>query len=196
VEKLCAYCFAGCWCLDNVTFESGSNLLMIEPYAFVKCSSLLSICIPASVEKLCKKGFCDCESLAIVTFESGSKLSSIEEPPFWNCSSRLSISFPPSFQQTPTQDRPPLDTTVLDDPSPPPLNECQLPGESSVVTESPVLRESPPLGDLRPVTADAPRSLPEPSHQPVARQKPLAGKPSTPSNRRRRHTNPKRTEKS
>jgi hypothetical protein len=83
--------------LVSVTFESGSQLRIIEQFAFAECVSVVSICIPASVENLeddCFGGIfpdetdhCDCcfrfcISLESITFEKDSKLKKIGERAF------------------------------------------------------------------------------------------------------------------
>jgi hypothetical protein len=95
-------CFAGCSRLGTVTFESGSTLFVIENYAFHNCSSLTSICIPASVARLggdqvlLGEGHCfeECSSLSTVTFEAGSRLGALGSCTFSGCSSLTSICIP------------------------------------------------------------------------------------------------------
>jgi hypothetical protein len=55
----------------SFTFELGSTLSLIETKVFRACSSLSSICVPASVETIGESCFSDCSALTTVTFESG-----------------------------------------------------------------------------------------------------------------------------
>ena len=85
VETIEATAFSDCSKLATVTFEKGSQLKIIgggysSSYyygAFLGCSSLTSIEIPASVETIEATAFSDCSKLATVTFEKGSQLKII-----------------------------------------------------------------------------------------------------------------------
>jgi hypothetical protein len=89
-----------------VTFGASSRLKVICERAFVGCSSLKSICIPAISEKICSGSFgaersvwgkiLYCESLQNVLFESGSRLNTIGEKAFAGCSALESINIPAS----------------------------------------------------------------------------------------------------
>ena len=85
VETVEAAAFLGCSQLATVTFEKGSQLKIIgggysSSYyygAFLGCSSLTSIEIPASVETIEATAFKRCSKLTTVTFEKGSQLKTI-----------------------------------------------------------------------------------------------------------------------
>ena len=85
VETIEATAFSDCSKLATVTFEKGSQLKIIgggysSSYyygAFLGCSSLTSIEIPASVETIEATAFYDCSKLTTVTFEKGSQLKII-----------------------------------------------------------------------------------------------------------------------
>ena len=85
VETIEATAFKGCSKLATVTFEKGSQLKTIggdyERYdsygAFLDCTALTSIEIPASVETIGASAFKGCSKLATVTFEKGSQLKAI-----------------------------------------------------------------------------------------------------------------------
>jgi hypothetical protein len=68
--------------LQEVTFESGSQLERIEESAF-RDSGLRSIVIPSSVVVLGKECFYCSRSLESVTFENSSRLERIEDSAFW-----------------------------------------------------------------------------------------------------------------
>jgi hypothetical protein len=63
------------------------------------CSSLRSICIPASVEIVCEKCFHACSSLSSLAFGSGSKLKEIESFAFSFCFSLQSVRIPLSVSK-------------------------------------------------------------------------------------------------
>ena len=88
VETIEAAAFKGCSSLATVTFEKGSQLKTIgggyysSSYsyyygAFLDCTALTSIEIPASVETIEAAAFMRCSKLATVTFEKGSQLKTI-----------------------------------------------------------------------------------------------------------------------
>ena len=85
VETIEATAFSDCSKLATVTFEKGSQLKIIgggysSSYyygAFLGCSSLTSIEIPASVETIEATAFKLCSKLTTVTFEKGSQLKII-----------------------------------------------------------------------------------------------------------------------
>ena len=114
VETIEKKAFMHCSSLATVTFEKGSQLKIIgggysSSYyygAFLGCSSLTSIEIPASVETVEAAAFSDCSQLATVTFEKGSQLkiigggysSSYYYGAFLGCSSLTSIEIPASVE--------------------------------------------------------------------------------------------------
>jgi hypothetical protein len=102
-EVVGVFCFAHCKQLFTVVFAAGSKFQRIEKNAFLNCSSLKSICIPASVETISASCFRGCSSLERLTFEPGSKLTAIGSEAFSRCSSLVSICVPAQVESLPNQ---------------------------------------------------------------------------------------------
>ena len=116
VETIEAAAFMRCSSLATVTFEKGSQLKTIgggyysSSYsyyygAFLDCTALTSIEIPASVETIEAAAFMRCSKLATVTFEKGSQLktiggdySSYYYGVFSDCTALKSIEIPASVE--------------------------------------------------------------------------------------------------
>jgi len=117
VETIEAAAFMGCSSLATVTFEKGSQLKTIgggyysSSYsyyygAFLDCTALTSIEIPASVETIEAAAFKGCSSLATVTFEKGSQLKTIGGGYYYHyyygvfsdCTALKSIEIPASVE--------------------------------------------------------------------------------------------------
>jgi hypothetical protein len=82
---------------------SDLGLRQIGRSAFSQCSTLKSICIPASIEILGDDCFGLCASLSQVTFESGSKLTQMGVNVFHRCSSLTSMWIPANVESIPKQ---------------------------------------------------------------------------------------------
>ena len=119
VESIGVAAFSECKKLASVTFEHSSKLKSIgggwsSPYggfsygAFLYCSSLTSIKIPASVETIGASAFKGCIKLTTVTFEKESRLTTIEgyydygyktaHGTFTNCFALTTIELPASIK--------------------------------------------------------------------------------------------------
>ena len=72
--------------------------------AFMGCSSLESIIIPASVTSIGGSAFWECSSLESVTFDGDSKLTSIGGSTFYNCSLLQSVTFEGNSKLTSIED--------------------------------------------------------------------------------------------
>jgi hypothetical protein len=88
--------------LQAVKFEPGSKLTRIERFTFRGCTSLTSICIPASVEFIGSNCFVPdifsvSSGLESMTFEPGSKLRELSGQTFDGCLQMHRISLPASL---------------------------------------------------------------------------------------------------
>jgi hypothetical protein len=70
IEKICRSCFWNCSHLSEITFETGSKLVIIGGSAFSDCSSLHSICLPASGRRFPGSAVMGCRRISI-TFDVG-----------------------------------------------------------------------------------------------------------------------------
>lgn len=87
--------FSGISNLKTVTFEEGSHLTSIEPYAFANTNNLKNIVIPNSVTNIGENAFKD-SGLETVTFEKESQLTEIGPFSFCFTGSLISIEIPKS----------------------------------------------------------------------------------------------------
>ena len=92
VKTIDTYAFSGCTALEEIEFESGSELSKINNYAFNNCSSLKSITLPKAVTSLGTYVFAGCSSLTSVEF--GSSFKTLGQNDFRNCTSLKSITLP------------------------------------------------------------------------------------------------------
>jgi hypothetical protein len=74
------------------------GLREIGPDAFLSCSALKSICIPASIEILSDNCFTGCSSLSQIVFEPGSQVTHLGPGIFAGCSSLASICIPANVE--------------------------------------------------------------------------------------------------
>jgi hypothetical protein len=75
VETIAKSCFKSCVKLSELTFESGSRLSSLGESAFDGCSSLRSICLPASIETIGPSCFDHCTNPSRIVLESGCRVS-------------------------------------------------------------------------------------------------------------------------
>jgi hypothetical protein len=102
-------------------FEAPSQITRLDPGAFQYFSSLVSICIPASVEFLAKNCFVSNDgdinsvpsSLMHLTFEPGSELREIEPGALSGCLSLREFCIPASVEKLTGLSLPPSDECVL-----------------------------------------------------------------------------------
>jgi hypothetical protein len=108
--------FAGAASVEVIKFEAGSQLSRLERHTFCACTSLTSICIPASIEGMEDNCFFESSSgnrslgwlfveaepsccLENVTFEPGSRLRRIAAGAFYGCEFLKGISIPASVEE-------------------------------------------------------------------------------------------------
>jgi hypothetical protein len=88
--------------IEAIEFEPGSKLQRIERFAFMECTCLRSLCIPASVESIgdciLSGPFGSKSSLSTLTFDSGSKLREIDTSTFTGCPHLRSLCIPASVE--------------------------------------------------------------------------------------------------
>jgi hypothetical protein len=89
--------FKDCQNLEDVLFESPSNIQQIGSQAFYNCNKLTDIDIPQSVTELGDDAFRHCTSLEDVTFGEGSTLLSLQASIFQDCSALTDILLPASL---------------------------------------------------------------------------------------------------
>jgi len=85
--------FMNCSKLETVIFAGGSNLEIIDAFAFYGCNKLKSITLPASVTTIGPEAFCDCDNLTIyaeVSFDDkpvtwDGYWNRSDRPVFWDC---------------------------------------------------------------------------------------------------------------
>jgi hypothetical protein len=82
IESIGENCFFHCNRLWAVVFEENCCISVLGQAAFHACSSLASICIPASVEKVGKECFGKCYQLTQVAFGEGCRLREVGEAAF------------------------------------------------------------------------------------------------------------------
>lgn len=70
--------------LEEIVFENGSALSVIESNAFYGCKNIKTITLPSSVTTIGSSAFYGCENLSEVVTYDNSKLSAIEEYAFYS----------------------------------------------------------------------------------------------------------------
>jgi hypothetical protein len=107
VSSLDSSSFQGANLVQTITFQSGSELKTVAASTFEGCTSLKSICFPASLERLPSHVFVHAplgephgiSPVETITFESGSRLREILGASFYGCHSLQSICIPASVQR-------------------------------------------------------------------------------------------------
>jgi hypothetical protein len=86
-------CFSYWRWISGITFANGGQFREISPFAFLFCSSLQSISIPAFVEVFDRKCFDSCCSLVAVVYEADSCLKEIRRAAFLGCQALICFFF-------------------------------------------------------------------------------------------------------
>ncbi|EAY10969.1 surface antigen BspA-like [Trichomonas vaginalis G3] len=85
--------FWGCSKLNNLTFEDGCKLRIIEEGTFYSCTSLYRVDLPTSLETVKQSAFAGCTKLAIITFPDFALVDLDYESIFADCTSLTTFSF-------------------------------------------------------------------------------------------------------
>jgi hypothetical protein len=95
VQSIGDECFCGCFALETIVFEAGSQLSTVGDFAFQNCTLLRSCSFPVFVLAVGRGCFAACWSLEFVAFEWGSRLEVIGQEGFsgWR---RLTALYIPS----------------------------------------------------------------------------------------------------
>ena len=98
IKKIGDNAFDGCTNLNSLTFDNDrTEDLEIGASAFNKCSSLVSVTLPAHTTKLGDKAFRYCEGLTSITLPD--ELEEIGSNAFYSCKSLVSITIPKSVNK-------------------------------------------------------------------------------------------------
>lgn len=95
------YSFRGCTKLNEIEFETGSRVTVLEEGSFFGCTSLTSFTIPASMEKIEDQAFRGCTKLAMVSFAPNGKDLSFGEDVFNGCTSLTTFYLPANVTTLP-----------------------------------------------------------------------------------------------
>lgn len=76
----------------------GSNIIIIEEYAFARCYQLKTVIFPPCLHEICEGAFFGCTKLRIVKFQSESKLKKIGARAFGNCKFLETFDFPSNLE--------------------------------------------------------------------------------------------------
>ena len=99
VRTLQVRSFYGCSSLENVVFQKGSVLEMLETDVFGQCTSLERISLPDSLISLKRGTFGNCSKLQAVEFGPGSNLKVIGNQSLIHCTSLQEFAFPASVER-------------------------------------------------------------------------------------------------
>ena len=95
------YAFAGCTALQDVVYESGSQVSIIEEGAFKGCTSLKVISIPTAMTKIGYEAFANCTALTTIDFAASGKTLAFGEGVFANCTSLKTVNLPKNVSKIP-----------------------------------------------------------------------------------------------
>ena len=84
------FAFVNCSSLTSIELPAG--LTSLGGHAFSGCSLMTSITLPASLTSLGNGAFCDCSSMTSIALPAG--LTSLGQCAFYGCSSMTSIALP------------------------------------------------------------------------------------------------------
>lgn len=89
------YAFYGYSSLTKITFEEGSCLNVVKPFAFGRLSALSTLTLPNTIGRIEENGFADCTALVRLDFEEGDQTSTtIETSAFSGCTALVRVDLP------------------------------------------------------------------------------------------------------
>lgn len=95
------YAFRGCSNLSEIALMPGSRVSTISEGAFLDCTSLVSLTIPATTTSIQADAFSGCSALETINFEASTQELVFGEDVFYNCTSLASISLPANVSAIP-----------------------------------------------------------------------------------------------
>lgn len=96
------YAFRGCTALSNLTLEPGSRITTISEGAFMDCTSIPEIELPASLKLIGKDAFRNCTGIRSIAFAENSAELTFEENAFSGCTGLEEIELPNYVSEIPS----------------------------------------------------------------------------------------------
>lgn len=115
--------------VTSLSFEEGSQFTTINNYAFIGCTNLISVKLPASLKTIGHHAFYDCSKLSEFSIAPNSNLKSIGYDCFVRCNGLTTFNFPKSLtqiQHSAFVDCSNLTTLTFNSTTPPQLVDSQI----------------------------------------------------------------------
>jgi len=95
------HAFRDCKMLTDIVLEENSRVAVLSEGAFMGCTNLETLTIPATMSDIKAEAFRDCEDLAEVIFAENGKTLTFGENVFYNCVSLSTVSLPANVSAIP-----------------------------------------------------------------------------------------------